>query len=679
MKDSSAYATQNERKMKMGKIEIKGKSIIFRRKDETTVIEPYGENCLRCRSTRNAQISQENWTLLPPVTEDSCVVEGDENRATITDGKISAVLEASNPWYGGIITYYRNGKIILHTKYEGDYVNKYVHREGDLYQVKAIFDANEGEHFYGLGQETEDAFDRKGSTCNLVHYNTKSALPYLYSSLGYGFFWNNPSPGRCETTRNHTLWCSESAYQIDYLVFTGDKPADVMKIYCDLTGYAPRFPYWASGFWQCKLRYESQEELLEVAREYKSRGIPISAIVIDYFHWTEQGEWKFDPKYWPDPAVMCKELEEMGIKPIVSIWPTINPKSENYWTMSEANMLVRTENGQYGTFDFYGQQTFIDPMNPDTRAFVWDRVKENYYDKGIRNFWLDEAEPEVHPQQFGHLHFYLGNGAQTAMLYPYYYVKMFYDGLRQQGEEEIISLTRAAYPGSQKYGAAVWNGDIMSDWNALRQSVTSGLSMGMGGIPWWNRDIGGFLMGDTESEEFRELLVRWFQFGLFCPIMRLHGSRLRTKDQKERYPGIIERSGGPNEIWRFGEKNYEIIKELIELRERLRPYIMEHMEEASRRGTPLMRPMFYEYYQDPECYCLEDQYLFGPDILFAPVMSKGQTRREVYLPAGRWIFVMDGQVYEGGRRITVQVRLDQFAAFVKEGSSVIEAFRQQAE
>ena len=118
-------------------------------------------------------------------------------------------------------------------------------------------------------------------------------------------------------------------------------------------------------------------------------------------------------------------------------------------------------------------------------------------------------------------------------------------------------------------------------------------------------------MGDTESEEFRELLVRWFQFGLFCPIMRLHGSRLRTKDQKERYPGIIERSGGPNEIWRFGEKNYEIIKELIELRERLRPYIMEHMEEASRRGTPLMRPMFYEYYQDPECYCLEDQYLFA--------------------------------------------------------------------
>ncbi len=658
----------------MAKIEMYEKKLVFRRRDELIVIEPYGKDCLRCRATRNAAILDENWTLLPPVTQDECTVEGNAEVATIKNGHVSATLELGSPWCGGIITYYRDGKQILHSRQEGDYVNKYVHVEGNHYQVKVIFDANEGEHFYGLGQETEDAFDRKGSTCNLIHYNTKSTLPYSYSSLGYGFFWNNPSPGRCETTRNHTLWCSYSAYQADYLVFAGDTPADVMKIYCDLTGYAPEFPFWATGFWQCKLRYESQEELLEVAREYKRRGVPIAAIVIDYFHWTEQGEWKFDPKYWPDPAEMCRELEEMGIKPIVSIWPTINPNSENYEKMNEANMLVRTENGQYGTFDFYGQQTFIDTMNPDTQEFVWSKVKENYYDYGIKNFWLDEAEPEVHPQQFGNLRFYLGNGAQTALLYPYYYVKMFYEGLQKQGEKEIISLTRAAYPGSQKYGAAVWNGDIMSDWKALRQSVTSGLSMAMCGIPWWNSDIGGFAMGDTESEDFRELLVRWFQFGLFCPIMRLHGSRLRTKDQPERNPGIIERSGGPNEIWCFGEENYKIIKSIIETRERLRPYIMKYMEEASDKGTPLMRPMFYEYYEDPVCYELEDQYLFGPDILFAPIMEKGQTERTVYLPEGRWVSVIDGKVYVGKQNLTVQAQLNQFIAFVKEGSEVLSVF-----
>ena len=659
----------------MGKIVIEHNKLIFQRRDELIVIEAYGKDCLRCRATRNAVISEENWTLLPPATKEECVVEGNEAFATITNGDIKATIEAGYPWYGGILCFYRKDKLILKTKYEGDYVTKYTHTTGNLYTTKVIFEANEGEHFYGLGQETEDALDRKGSTCNLVHYNTKSTLPFLYSSLGYGFFWNNPSPGRCETTRNHTLWCSDSTYQADYLVFVGESPADVMKLYSDLTGYAPKFPYWASGFWQCKLRYETQEELLQVAREYKNRQIPIEAIVIDYFHWTEQGEWKFDNRYWPDPTAMCNELEDMGIKPIVSIWPTINPKSENYATMNEANMLLRTENGQYGTFEFYGQQTFIDPMNPATRKFVWNKIKENYYHHGIHNFWLDEAEPEVHPQQFNNLRFYLGNGAEIALLYPYYYSKMVYDGLREEEQEEIISLTRAAYPGSQKYGSAVWNGDIGSDWRSLRQSVTSGLSMGMCGIPWWNSDIGGFHSGDTESDDFRELIIRWFQFGLFSPIMRLHGSRLRTKNQEEPNKGIIERSGGPNEIWSFGERNYTIIKDIIETREKLRPYIMKRMDIASKTGSPIMRPMFYDYYKDEICYTLEDQYMFGEDILFAPIMERGQVARSVYLPEGNWICIIDRKLYQGKQVVEMHAELHQYIAFVKEGSDVLAVFK----
>lgn len=188
--------------------------------------------------------------------------------------------------------------------------------------------------------------------------------------------------------------------------------------------------------------------------------------------------------------------------------------------------------------------------------------KNNYYKHGIKTFWLDEAEPEVHPQQPGHLKYYLGNGAQVAQLYPYYYAKTFYDGLKASGEDEIISLTRAAYPGSQKFGAIVWNGDIPSTFENLKMSITSGLSMSMCGIPWWNSDIGGFLNGDTESDYFRELIVRWFQFGLFCPVMRLHGARKRQSTYTERHPGIIEPSGGDNEIWSFGEKNYHIIKNI---------------------------------------------------------------------------------------------------------------------
>lgn len=658
----------------MGKITLYENKLVFERRDELTVIEPYGRNCLRCRSTRNARLLDENWTLLPPTDDSECQISGDESIATIKNGMISAKIEAGQPGYGGLITYFRDDKPILHTKYEGEYTGRNVHTEGDHYRIKVIFEANKGEHIYGLGQEQEDQFDRKGSTCSLEHYNTKSAIPVIYSSLGYGFFWNNPAPGRCETTNNHTMWVADSAYQADYLVYAGSTPAETLKKYCDLTGYPPHFPEWAAGFWQSRLRYESQDVLLSVAREYQKRGIPLAAIVIDYFHWTEQGEWKFDPKYWPDPTAMCAELRQMGVEPVVSIWPTINPASENYREMDDANMIIRNENGQYGMFDFYGQQAFIDVTHPKTGPYVWDIVKKNYYDKGIKTFWLDEAEPEIHPQQYANLKLYAGNGAQTAMLYPYYYSKMFYEGLKAEGEEDIILLTRAGYPGSQKFGSLVWNGDIVSTFDALRMSVKSGLSMAMSGIPWWNSDIGGFLFADTESDYFRELIIRWAQFGVFSPVMRLHGSRLRPSDHVDMYPDIIEKSGGANEIWSFGERDYKILKELVELRDRLRPYICHYMDIAEKTGSPIMRPMFFDYYDDETCYTLEDQYMFGGDILFAPIVEEGQTERDVYLPDGNWIDVNTKETVKGRTWVTKHAELDEFIAYVKEGSSIIDVF-----
>jgi alpha-D-xyloside xylohydrolase len=371
---------------------------------------------------------------------------------------------------------------------------------------------------------------------------------------------------------------------------------------------------------------------------------------------------------------MCEELIEMGIRPAVSIWPTINPKSKNYSHMNDNNMLVRTENGQFGTFDFYGQQTFIDPSNPETRKYVWEQVLKTYYSYGIKTFWLDETEPEVHPQQFHNLKFYAGNGAQTAMLYPYYSAKMFYEGQRGEGEEEIVLLTRACYAGSQKYGALMWNGDIPSSWRALKQSIVSGLSSAMCGIPWWNSDIGGFHSGHIESDYFRELIVRWFQFGLFSPVMRLHGSRRRGETHVERHPGIIEKSGGDNEIWSFGERNYPILKKLIELRYRLKPYIMKCMDITSATGEPIMRPMFFDFHGDEECYGLSDQYMFGGDILFAPIINEWQTGRRIYLPKGRWVRTTDKKVYDGGLYVECTAEIDEFIAFVREGAEVLSVF-----
>ncbi len=657
----------------MGIITIKDEAILFERRDETVLIEPYGDDCIRVRASKNSRLSDERWTLLEPVKAASCEISGDQKRATMKNGMVSVTVSTTNDW-GGELVFKREDRVILSTKNYGDYVMRYQHTEGDNYRIRYAFNANPGEHIYGLGQEQEDAFDRKGTTTELQHYNTKSVIPVYYSSLGYGFIWNNPSPGRCETTLNHTMWVADSAYQADYLVFAGRTPRDTMKIYSRLTGFAPMMPSWAAGFWQCKCRYESQDILLNVAREYKKRGIPIDAIVIDFFHWTEQGDLKFDPKYWPDPKAMVEELSQMGIETVVSVWPTISPRSENWRIMNERNMLVRTENGQYPTFDFFGLITYIDPTNPETASFYWDKVRNNYYSYGIKNFWLDEAEPEVHPQQFANLKFYAGNGAQTALLYPYYYNKIFYDGLRSEGETDIISLTRAAYIGSQRVGACVWNGDIMSSFHALKQSITSGLSMAMCGIPWWNSDIGGFLFGDTESESFRELIVRWFQFGLFCPIMRLHGTRLNQSYYVDEAPDVMVKGGGYNEIWHFGEENYRTIEKLINTRIKMRDYTLSLARDAHENGAPMMRPMFFEFPDDPKCYELWDQYMYGPDILFAPIYNEHQTDREVYLPAGEWVSVLDGRTYQGGASISVHAEIDQYIAFVRNGQDVLKVF-----
>lgn len=653
----------------MGQMIINKNNIGFTMRDKRLIIEPYGKNSLRVRETRNTVFSDEKWTLCDPdVCE--CITDGDNSKATVTVGCLSA--QITHLWRDYQITFYKNGKEILRTRKEGDGV--FHHVEGTNYNVKAVFEPNENEHFYGLGQEQQDCFDRKGGAYRLIHYNTKSTLPFVYSSLGYGFLWNNPAIGHCELTKNHTLWSCDSAYQTDYIVIGGDTPAEIMYEYSLLTGFAPKFPEWAAGFWQCKLRYESQDDLMQVAREYKKRNIPIDAIVIDYFHWTEQGDWEFDPQLWYDPKAMVDELKQMGIEPVVSIWPTINPKSKNYAAMDDNNMLVRTENGQYGIFEFYGQQTYIDVTNPATREYVWEQVKKNYFSYGIKTFWLDQAEPEVFPQQFENLKFHVGNGAQTALLYPYYYAKTFYDALKAEDCGDVAVLTRAAYPGSQKFGAIVWNGDIPSTFKALRQSVVSGLSMAMCGIVWWNSDIGGFHAGDIESDYFRELIVRWFQFGLFCPVMRLHGARRKTKNQVDRHPGVLEKSGGDNEIWSFGDRNYPILKNLIELRERLKPYILHHMDIASETGTPLMRPMFFDYPDDEACYSLDDQYMFGSDILFAPILDEGQTQRRVYLPEGEWIRTSDKTKYDGGRYLDCSADIDEFIAFVKADTDVIGIF-----
>ena len=644
---------------------INGSKVIFTRNEDVIRIAPCGRNAIRFEAFPGGEVFDENYTLTPQ--EAAAAIEETEHAVTLRAGALSVKLEQS-----GKATFYKDDRAVLEEKPELAFRSGFRHYEKNgrgSFSARVTFEPNAGEHFYGLGHEEGGAFDLKGCCVDLRHVNAKCAVPFVYSSLGYGFLWNVPAVGTVELAANRTRWSVGATKKIDYVVIAGT-PEETAETLADLTGRAPVMPHWATGFWQSRLRYETQEDLLAVARRYKEEGIPLSVIVCDYFHWTEQGDYKFDPAYWPDPRAMADELHAMGTKLAVSVWPTVNENSENYAYMLENGMLIGTDEGNGRVFDFYGPQAEIDATNPRTRAFVFSKIKANYLDNGVDVLWFDEAEPEIHPENFANLNLHIGKGDEVGLLYPYYYVKMAYEGLAPILGEAPVTLTRAAYLGSQKYGALVWSGDIPSTFESLASQVRTGLNMAMCGIPWWNTDIGGFWGGDTESDEFRELIVRWFQYGVFSPVMRLHGARIRHGEKKR---DVKEPTGDPNEIWSFGERNFPILKDLVLLRERLRPYIEKQMLIASRKGWPVMRPMFFSYPGDEVCYTLGEQYMFGGDILFAPIVNRGQTKKRVYLPQGEWILTKDGKTYPAGWH-EISAEIHEFIAFVKPGSEALACF-----
>lgn len=647
-------------------INIVNNIIHFMREGEIGTISAIKEGCIRFKATASMKLSDENWTLLPD-TDCNARAWQEGNVTFLQTGNLKLRMEDN-----GSVSYWSGDKLLIREQPEQTFgfgYRNYRSVGSGLWKIRVTFEANEQEQFYGLGHERMNVFSKKGCTVDLMHLNTKCSIPYVYSSLGYGFLWNMPSTGTAELANNRTRWSSDSAKGVDYVVIEGT-PKEVCGKLTDLTGHAPLMPEWALGFWQCKLRYENQEQILEVARKYKELGVPISVIIIDYFHWTEQGDYKFDPKFWPNPKEMADKLHEMGIKLMVSMWPTINEHSENYYYMLNHNMLLRTASGSNRVFDFYGPQAEIDPSNPQAREYIWNRLKENYIDNGVDQMWFDEAEPEIHPEHFDNILMYAGRGDEVGLMYPYFYSQLVYDGMKKIGRKDVVTLSRCAYLGAQKFGTVVWSGDIRSSFESLTEQIKSGLNMAMCGIPWWNTDIGGFYGGNIESDYFRELIVRWFQYGVFCPVMRLHGSR----DGHDRSRDIKEPTGGDNEIWSFGNKNLPILSELIALRYRLIPYIKEQMDVASNEGIPVMRPMFVNYPMDEVCYQTGDQYFFGEDILFAPISVQGQTQRRVYLPEGNWILTKDKTRYEGNTWITVSAQIEEFIAFVREGAKVLEVF-----
>ncbi|KAH7116299.1 glycosyl hydrolases family 31-domain-containing protein [Dactylonectria macrodidyma] len=553
-----------------------------------------GANAFRVRVTKSGVMPTQDWALqqLPP-TESQ--ISTSDDSSSIINGKAKAIISR----LGKITIENSEGKLVL---------EEYARNRRDILDPKCSAIEVEARELRPI-----PGADNYHLTMRLESIDPNEKI------FGMGQYQQHHMNLKCQDLVFGTNIMSFEAYStnpLDYWIVLGDTPAEIEEAYAEATGKVPMMPECGLGFWQCKLRYQTQEELLEVVREYQLRDIPLGLIVIGFFHCPKQGEWKFDPLYWPDPDARVNELKEMNIELMVSIWPTVDKKSENYQHMVEHGYLIRTDRGVRTGLDFGGETMHIDATNPEARQYLWKTVKENYYSKGIKTFWLDEAEPEYTAYDFDNYRYFLGSNLTIGNIYPVDYAKAFYEGMISEGQMDVVNMLRCAWADSQN----------------LRNQLTAGLNMAMAGFPWWTTDIGGFHGGDPDDEKFRELFVRWFRWGTFCPVMRLHDDRELRQPQVRTSGGATCCSGAANEVWSYGPDVYDICRRYIQIREELRDYTRKLMRAAHDKGSPIMRPLFYEFPEDKNSWEVSTQYMYGDKYLVCPVLSPELKNMVVYLP-----------------------------------------------
>lgn len=643
---------------------------------ETLRIEAWGANSLRVRSTMNPAFEAYDWVLQAPQSQEATVLLQDDGSASIENGAIKAVVNRA-----GVISFYKGDKRILH-EYRSNYNDseneqsltlKYEPRQfkgiaGGDWSIIQRFDGSDDEMLFGMGQYQVPYMNLKGRFVELNQRNSQVSVPFLLSNLGYGLFWNSPAVGRATFGMDQTEWSAAAAKQLDYWITAADEPKAIIEQFTEMTGRAPGMPDDLLGLWQCKLRYRTQQEVLDVARKYHELGVPCDVIVIDFFHFLYQGEWDFDKKYWPDVKGMCEELESYGTKVMVSVWPTVDRRSSRFYEMMDLGYLMQTERGAEQTYSWQGDCVEVDLFNPDARKYFWDICKKNYYDQGVKLFWLDNIEPDLAVYDYENYRYYGGPHLEVGNLYPELASRTFYEGLMEAGEKETCLLCRCGWAGSQKYASMIWSGDVQSNFATLKTQVMQGLNMGIAGIPWWNTDCGGFMTDDYLDPDFIELLLRWFAYTVFSPCVRLHGTRgpldidpLSDQD----FGGGFLYTGHENEIWSYGEEAQKVFEKFLKIREDLKPYLASLYKEASETGQPLMRAMFLEFPEDKTCWTLKDQYMLGEKLLVAPVLEAKAETRSLYLPAGSWKDYFSDEVYEGGKTIEVKTPIDSIPVFEK--------------
>jgi alpha-D-xyloside xylohydrolase len=516
-----------------------------------------------------------------------------------------------------------------------------------------LWDSTEG--FFGLGQHQAGVWNYHGETVDISEANTNISVPMFMSSKGYGIYWNNSSHSRFNNRFPHELYLSsEVADTVDYYFIFGPEFDNIVAAYRDMTGQAPMFGKWAYGFWQCKNKYESQAEVLGVAHKYRELHIPVDNIVQDWFWWNIMGEPVFNKNY-PDPKGMIDDLHQNHFHAMFSFWPYFRPGSPVYDEMDKRGYFI--DKMKVSGFHPAGQALY-DAFNPAAREYYWGLIDKGLFSIGADAWWLDTDEPETEGRETNILvtnKVALGSGARYANLYPLMTTSAVYEGQRKSSDQKrVFILSRSAFAGAQRNSITAWSGDVESNWLSFARQIPAGLNFSLSGVPYWTTDIGGFIIGNPDDPAYRELFVRWFEYGTFCPIFRLHGTR--TTNQ--------------NELWSYGADAQKILTNYDRLRYRLMPYIYSLAWKTTSESYTPMRPLAMDYRTDTRALNIGDQFMFGPALLVNPVTEPGATTRRMYLPQATWYDFWTGKRVDGGTMIDTAAPLDRMPLFVRAGSIV---------
>jgi len=441
--------------------------------------------------------------------------------------------------------------------------------------------------------------------------------------------------------KDETVFRSPVATAVDYTVFVGSAD-EIIAAYRELTGPCPLMPSWALGYIHCRERFHSSEEILKTANRFRSEQLPIDVIVQDWQYWGKYGwnSMKFDEQYYPDPKALTDSLHRMDIRLMVSVWSKIDKNSEVGRDMLANNYYIP------GT-------DWIDFFNPDAAAAYWRNFDQRLVPLGIDAWWQDATEPENDDLEGRRVNNGKWSGEQVRNVYPLLVNKTVYEGLKaHQPSTSPMILTRCGFPGIQRYGSALWSGDVGNDWETFRRQIVAGLGVQAAGIPWWTYDAGGFFRpGDQyTNQDYIERMLRWIETSVYLPLMRVHGYMSNT------------------EPWNYGAEAQAIIAECLKEREQLRPYLEECARRVAEEGYTLMRPLIFDFADDPVALQQKYEYMFGPELLISPVTEPGVTEWRTYLPknANGWRDRRTGQHYNGGKTVTTAVDKAHIPVFVRE-------------